>query len=205
MERLEFREAVWERLRVPPAGDGLLTAQVVDRCVQRALTDLCNERPWPWLLTSASLTFTGDSAPMPSDCVLVRDFEVGGKRAKRVKFTEWMDERAFRTQCVWTDVGATIRVSPTPASALSSPTLWYYRNEPALTSDTATPLLPSQYDPVVLARAAYHANVRRDRMDDATRDNAEYEAGVNRMKDALSRQVGPTRIREARPSVWAVW
>jgi hypothetical protein len=205
VDRSELRQAVWSRCAVPSTGDGLLDANTVDSLVQRALTDLCNERTWPWLLTSSALTFTDDSAPMPSDCVQVRDLEVNGRRAKRVKFTEWLDQRSWQSSCVWTDVGATIRVSPTPASALTDPTLWYYRNEPELVTEAQEPLMPAQYAPVVIARAAYHANVRRGRMDEARTDEAEWMAGVKRVHDAVSRQIGPSRIRESRPTVWATW
>jgi hypothetical protein len=205
MNRGELRAAVLSRLGVPPAGDGMLDANTVDGIVQRALTDMSNERTWPWLLTSGALTFTADSAPMPDDCVLVRDFTVDGRRARRVKFTEWLNEQSIRTGHMWTDVGATIRISPTPAVALTSPVLWYYRNEPTLVTEGQSPLAPGQYHTYVIARASYHANVRRSRMEEAARDLAEWQDGVRHMWDAVSRQTGPSKIREARPQVWAVW
>lgn len=195
MNKGQLRSAVKERLRLPAVGDPLLTDAVIDNCVVMALTDISemDGASWPWLLTSAAVTFTNGVAAIPAAVVKLRELTIGTvpARAEHVTFTEYLDSAGL---CVWTEYGASLLLGKTtPASIVS--TLYYSRAEPAMATDADSPLLPATYHNVLVARASYHANVRRRFNEDMATDAGEYEVGVKRMITAAQARTGPRRIR----------
>lgn len=204
MNRGQLRTAIETRLAIVSSGDGLLSTTALNDIIGFALRDISAEHDWPWLLTSDPLTFTDNSAPVPTGYVKARELVMNSKRAKYVPLAEFLDLEAMGTECVWTDAGATIRITPTPSSTPTA-TLWYIRQEPALESDSSEPLLPDAHHQALVARAAYHANTRRGRMEEALRDDNEYQLSVRKMKDASWGRSGPRAVRAAGNTYWARW
>lgn len=205
MDLAALRSALQLRLGLPSVGDGLLPAATQTAIINAALRDLCQERDWPWLVTSAALTFTSGDATVPSGFVRAREVTINSRPAKYLPLTEFLAAQADRSVYAWTDIGTTIRLTPTPATAPTLPVLYYVRAEPELTSDTDEPLLPEPYHDVLVARAAYRANVRRNRMDESVRDDNEYQLGVRKMKDAGWARAGQRSVRRSGSVLWARW
>lgn len=202
MNLRELRAAVRNRNGIPDPGDGLAGLEDINSAVAQALSDIGSEDRWPWLLTSSSLTFTNGAASLPSDCTTIHKLVVNGDVATRVSLDAFLDDMSG---CVWTDVGAQIKLTPVPTTAPTA-TLYYYRAEPAFTSDTSTPLLPVQWHQLLVARASYHLNVRRQMNDHVARDVREWDEGVKNMRRAAWASLGPRRIRSGfRPVQPARW
>ena len=204
MNRGQLRSALTSRLGLPITGDALLDTSELINALDAALRDMCNEYDWPWLVAEASLTFTTGVAPKPSGCVKVKELVVNDRRAKFAPLAAYLDIAARGAQCVWTETGTNVKITPVPTTAPDA-TLYYVQAEPALASDTTEPLLPATYHQTLLARAAYHANVRRNRMEDAARDDNEFQLSVRKMKDAGWARTGPRYVRSAGTSLWANW
>ena len=206
MNRGQLRSALTSRLGIPSAGDSLLDSTTLNDIIGFALRDLSSEADWPWLLTTASLSFTGADATAPTTLVKARELAIGTQpqRARFVPLGEFMDAQASRVECVWTIIGTTVRLTPTPSTAPTA-TLYFVRGEPTLANDSAEPLCPDAHHQIVLARASYHANTRRNRFEDAARDDNEYQLGVRKMKDAQWVKSGPRRVKAAGSSNWATW
>ena len=194
MNKRELRLAVRQRNAIPDNGSGLVEHDVIDDCIAAALLDISAEQRWPWLRTSASLTFTGNTAPLPAGCMQTEVLTIGGYPVPRVGLNEFLEQTAFY---VWTDNGANVLVHPTPTVTLSSPTLYYYRDEPTLADDTESPLLPTAWHRAVVAGASYHLNVRRDDKARVTLDSNEYRDLVGKMRQSSVRDTGPKKIRSS--------
>jgi hypothetical protein len=208
MNRSELRDKVTKRLGIPPAGDGLLDTAALNDCIQLALTDIAEEQQWPWLLTSAALTFTAGIAPFPTSPAVahIRELTIDSRRAKRANsLGEFLDALADGNRCVWFDVGTNVQLAPVPAAAPTAARLYYTRNEPTLANDAATPLLPEQYHNVIVARAAYHGNMRRSLFERAAQDLGEYREAIKKMADASPMRTGPRAVRSVGSTLWAVW
>lgn len=204
MNRGQLRAEVTQRLRIPANGDPLLDDTTLNDLIRIALIDISGVSDWPWLLTSASLTFTTGTAPMPATAVKLRELIVNSKRAEYVGDAEFFDCQALLSRFVWTDLGATIMLTPVPTVAPTA-TLWFVRGEPAIVLDTVSPLIPEAHQQVVIARACYHAEVRRGRAEAATFHEQEYERGLVRMRDATRSRTGPRQIRQGGQRWWATW
>lgn len=196
----ELREAV--RLRngiTETSPDALAEHDTINACVVDALRDICEVQRWPWLLTSASVTFTGNSGPLPSDCTQVHRLAIGSTGATRLHPATHVGLDEFLSQSrayVWTTVGSAIKLYPTPTSTPVA-TLYYYRDEPAFTVDTDSPLLPVAHQQTLVARASYHLNVRRQNSERMNVDVNEWEAGLRHMKLAVLREQGPRKVRSS--------
>ena len=207
MNRKELREALTERLGIPPSGDGMLTENVLTRCIQLGLTDLSVEHHWPWLLSSASLTFASGSADFPTSPSVLncRELTINGERAKRAgSLQEYIDTLTISNQCVWFEKGQTVVLAPVPTTVPTA-VLWYNRTEPTLTSEAQSPLLPTQYHNTLIARAAYHADTRRAQYERAAQHMGEYNDGVKGMKVLYPSRTGPRTVRLAGTVQWARW
>lgn len=206
MNRGELRAALTSRLGIPPAGDGLLTETALNECLDLALRDLSDAGSWPWLLSSSSVTFTDGVAPFPTGVEQPRELSIGGVRARKASsLPEFLDCLADLSRCVWFAIGTNVQIAPVPTTSPSSAVLYFQTAEPALVADGQSPLLPPGHHNVLLARATYHANMRRTKYDGADRANGEYEAGLRRMLDAQRATSGQRRIRAAGSTTWATW
>lgn len=194
------------RLRIPPAGDPLLDEPILNECIDQALRDISAVADWPWLLTSASLTFstTTGIAVAPTSMVKVRELTITGVRARNVDLSEFLDVAARGDSWVWMISGTNIQLTPIP-SLVPVAVLWYIKAEPSLTADITVPLIPEGHIAAVLARASYHACVRKGMADAAQFHHAEYLEDLNRMRDATKTRTGPRQIREAGGRWPATW
>ena len=150
------------------------------------------------------MTFTTGSTALPTTCVKTTDLIVAGKPAQYGDKGEYFDAVANLSTWLWTILGPNVLITPAPAVSPVS-VLWFTRGEPDLTADTSSPLLPEAHQQILLARAAYHAEVRRARADAAQFHNGEYERGLVNMRDAIKRRTGTRRIRESNSRYWATW
>lgn len=206
MNRGELRAALKSRLGIPSTGDALLTDTELNNIIGYALRDVSSERDWPWLRSSSSVTFstTTGLAAAPATMMKPLHLVIGGRRAKHVPLTEFLDAQAIGYLCVWTLNGTNLALNPVPSSVPTA-TLYFLLGEPTLAGDSSSPLLPDSHHQVLIARASYLANTRRSRKDDAQRDLAEYEDGVRRMWDASNVKSGPRTVRAAGTTLWARW
>lgn len=192
MDKRELRQALRLRNAIPDSGDGLSEHETLDECIRAGLDDICAESRWPWLLTSATLTFTGADAPLPADFGAAKELVVAGYPVP------WVTVEQFLTvtqSFVFTIRGANVSVYPTPTVAPTTPTLWYYRVEPALTLDTSIPLLPVERHRTLVARASYHLSVRRGDRDRMRVDDDEWQAGLRNLMMSRWNVTGPRQIR----------
>lgn len=206
MNRGAIRGELQSRLRLPAQGDPLLTDDVLNGCVRLALNDISAAHDWPWLLTSGTVTFSTSTgkAAYPADCVRIRELIVNNRRALRCGLAEWIDAQTLGSY-VWTEIGGQLALTPIPTVAPTA-TLYYCRQEPVLTADTASPLLPEANVASLIARASYHANMRRRVSEDAAADDNEYQAGVKQMRTAMWAKTGPRQVRTGgRLDTQAVW
>jgi hypothetical protein len=200
MNRRELRDAVRLRNGIPDSGDARASHTDINACVAAGLRDVCAEKRWPWLLTSSPLTVstvTGE-ASMPAGWAQIHKVTVNGAKAVHVPLDEFLEGTR---RYVWTEFGQGVRFDPVPAVVPSAVTVYYWRDEPELTSDTQEPLLPSVFHQVLVARASYHLNVRRQdgsvRRSEVERDLVEWQAGLKNMMAAAARTVGPRSVRSA--------
>ena len=202
MNARELRSAVRLRNGIPDTGDGLAEHDTINDCIRAALVDLSSEQRWPWLLTSASITFTAGVGPLPADCTVISELVANGYPAERVG----LDDFLVQTRgCVWTEQGSNIKLYPVPVTAPTA-TLYYYRTEPALTTDESTPLLPTQHHQILVCRASYHLNVRRTDKDRIRLDLEEWVPGLRNMMLTTWRSQGPRTVKSAyRARQTGVW
>jgi hypothetical protein len=206
MNRAQLRAAVKSRLRIPSGGDARLDDASIHECISLALNDICEARHWPWMLNTATLTFAAGLAPLPTDWAHSSELFVNGRRAKRASSVgQFLDIATDLSGCVWMEVGANVQLTPVPSATLTTPTLYYYRAEPALTVENQSPLLPSIHHNTLICGAAYHANMRRGEMEKATQDLGEFNVGIKRLIASVPTRSGPKVIRSAGTSMWAVW
>lgn len=208
MNRKQLRDALTARLGIPPSGDGLLTETALVDCIQLALTDMSVEHHWPWLLASSAVTFTAGAAPFPTSPAVLnaRELVVDGDRAQRAgSLSEFLDAQTLGDPCLWFEQENEVVLAPTPVTQPTTATLYYTRTEPDLVSEAQSPLLPVQHHNVLLAGAAYHAEMRRSQMERAAQYLGEYQAGIKKMKGSYPSRTGPRTVRLAGTVQWARW
>lgn len=193
MDKREIRARVRLRNAIPDTGDGLAGHTDIDDCITAALSDISSENRWPWLLTTASLTFTAGAAPLPADCHAISQLVVNGNPAERVNVDEFLQQAR---SWMWTEVGSQIQLWPVPATVPTA-TLWYYHNEHVLATDTQTPLIPAQHHQLVVVRASYQLNVRRGDNARIAQDLTEYQAGLRNLMQTSWRTLGPKRLKSS--------
>lgn len=204
MDLAALRTALQQRLGLPSVGDGLATTTVQTAVINSALRDLSNEHDWPWLISSASLTFSAGSAAFPTGCLRARELTINGRPAKFVPLAHFLGVAGDSSDYVWTTQATTVKITPVPDTAPTA-VLYFVRSEPELSGDSDVPLLPEAYHDVLLARAAYRANVTRNHMDESVRDDNDYQLQVRKMKSASWARTGPRGVRRAGVVNWARW
>lgn len=198
----QLRSAVSSRIAVPSGGDALATDASINSCINAALIDISAEQSWPWLLTSASLTFSAGVAAIPTGCGRIKTVTVDDLPVPQASLDDVLSGAKL---WVWAEDGANIRLSPTTTTAPTS-TIRYYRVEPTLSADADLPLLPVVHHQTLVARASYHLNVRRSDATRAATDMAEYERGLKNLMQSLHRGTAPKVIRSAyRDQATARW
>ena len=137
----------------------------------------------------------------------IRELVINGRRARRASsLAEFLDVSADGSKNVWFESGQTVTLAPVPAvTVITTATLHYLQVETTLLTDLNTPLLPDQHIPTLIARAAYHANIRRANYEAATQDQGEYMEHVKKMKTSYPTRSGPRQIRPSGVTPWAGW
>jgi hypothetical protein len=205
MDKREMRVAVRDRNGIPPMGDALAGHPDIDLCIEQALRDVSGLNTWPWLLTSANINFTTGTGTLPADCQTIRALIINGLKAKRAPY----DIVVSRTDAfVWTEFGASILLYPAATITQTTQTagLHSWRVEPALETDIAIPLIPTQWHQMIVCRASYFLNMRRGDSTRVAADLAEWQVGLKNLMNAGWRTSGPRMIRDAfRPNNDARW
>lgn len=202
----ELRDALKQRLSIPSIGDGLLPDSTLNSLINRALQVVSGAREgWPWLLATHTLTFPANdgTAYLPSDFMKSRELLINGYPVSWAQLEDFLNpDRISATYC-WTVIGRQAKIAPVPGTTQTG-TLYYYRAEPELVTDYATPLMPAHLHSVIIAYAAFlAANVRQDDQR-AAAYMAEYKSLLNDMRDDLKVNV-TRRIRYGWNRQWASW
>jgi hypothetical protein len=203
MNRGEFRTAIKERLAIPSIGDGLLSDTTLNSLINRSLSVIASSKEWPWLLDDYTLNFVSGSASLPNDFVRARSLVIESKPTCWLQLEDFIMPDRNNGTFAWTIIGNKAKLSPLPTTTVTG-TLYYYRNEPVLSSDSSTPLLPIIHHSLVIAHSCYLAAMTRQDEGRAAVYQAEYQAFSNNMRDDLKQNTG-RRIRFDGGYQYATW
>lgn len=158
MNREQIRRAVRIRLSLPENGHPRLDVPTQNANINEALRRICLKKRWPWLLTTSAMSWASvATAAVPDDMIAVRRLTITPSSGSP-QLARYVDLDVFlqteRLDCVWTHIGRTIALSPTPTTTVTG-TLYYYRLEPSLTLDATEPLLPDHYQDAIVHYAAH--------------------------------------------------
>jgi hypothetical protein len=139
--------------------DTALTAHVLNGLVNSALRQVSVDHSWPWLLTSETLNTVAGTATVTAGSNWLETESLSDVDGVIFRHTSRKDllsipvSNTGRPSLYAVSNGTILlRVVPDGAYAL---THWYYRMEPELISDQATPLIPVGYDDGVIEFASY--------------------------------------------------
>jgi hypothetical protein len=203
MNRGEFRTAVKERLAIPSIGDGLLSDATLNGLINRSLSVIASAKEWPWLLDDYTLNFVNGSASLPNDFIRARQLVIDYKPTVWTQLEDFIMPDRLNGTYGWTIIGNKAKLSPANTNAVSG-TMYYYRNEPNLSSDASTPLIPSVHHGLVVAYTCYLAAMTRQDEGRAAVYQAEYQTLLNNTRDDLKQATG-RRIRFDGGYQYAKW
>lgn len=213
MNRSELRQAVFDRLAIKTDGasptpnslDPLITNTFVNTALNQALNRVSMERDWWWLAHTATLTFdtTYGQSSLPSDFMRANQLVINDSVAEFLPFETYLDPLIDATTYGWTIYGSTVKITPIPSSSQSG-TLYYFRSEPALSSDANSPLMPAAYHYIIVAYAAHLCAARRQDEQRATLYLQEYNNYLNSLNDD-NRSTIKRRIKYSRRADYASW
>lgn len=206
MNLAQMRDAVRVRIGVP-ASDTFSTDPVLTDLLNEALQAVASEADWPWM--QAATTFvtsdgTGTYTP-PDDWARTRSLCIDGYDS--MEWRSLAEIREYLTTLkavpmVYTVTGEDILLRPVPNGTYTV-THDYLIEEPALVSDTDTPIMPSQYHYAIVAFACHLAHARNNEVGSyrgvitgsAAAALSQYHQWLERMMSARRRTVGPIRVR----------
>lgn len=195
----EMRTKVRLRAQVPTT-DGIWTDDFIDAVVNEALVQIGLLQPWPWL--AETHTETGDGTGTVDLSAVdppVRDITsvfVDAYEADPVS-TDEIDRWLFteRSGFVFAPWGDALLIRPEPATD-ESVRVRYFRDEPALTDDADTPLIPERYHIAVVEMAAAMGFESLDDESSAVLHERRAMRMIDRMvANALRRARGPHSVR----------
>ena len=214
MNLLDLRNAVKDRLAIRSDGsgnslDGLITNAYVNTSIDDALNRVSMEREWWWLATTASLSFdivNGDDA-VPADFMRAQQLVINDSPVEYCQLEAFLNPNTDGSAYAYTIFGTNIKISPIPATVTTG-TLYYFRNEPALstqaTPDTKSPIMPVVYHKVIVAYASHLCAARRQDEQRASLYLQEYGNFLDSMKDD-NRTTTRRRIKYNRNLSYATW
>jgi len=214
MNLLDLRNAVKDRLAIRSDGssnslDGLITNAYVNTCIDDALNRVSMERDWWWLATTASVSFdivNADDA-LPADFMRAQQLVINDSPVQYVPLETFINPNAVNSAYVYTIYGTNIKITPIP-SAVTTGTLYYFRNEPALstqaTPDTKSPIMPVAYHKIIVAYASHLCSARRQDEQRASLYLQEYKGFLDSMKND-NRVTMQRRIKYNRNLTNATW
>jgi len=116
MNRGEIRSAVQQRMAIPSTGDGLLTDAVINGLIDQSLSVISGEHQWPWLLTTATLSFAPSTAALPSDFIMARSLVYNDYPVQWIQLEDYLDPDRFFVPFGWTIIGSTATLTPVPSA-----------------------------------------------------------------------------------------
>lgn len=190
--------------------DGMTTDPVLQDLIAKVLRIISIEHDWDWLKTSEAIsTVAGTVAYTPGATWAktegVRVDADYGSWLQQVSAEEadsyllYGDARG-RPE-VFAVRGGQIVLRPIP-DAVYALTHYFYKVEPALASDSDSPLLPAQFHDGVVALAASFGWARKGDFKRAAEERETYKAIAARMVDDKTRSTQPRRVRP-RAGVWS--
>lgn len=210
MNRLQLRNAVKDRLAIPSDGSGnsldpLITDAFINTSIDDALALISTVHDWWWLQSTASLTFdtTYGAATLPTDFMKAYQLVINSAPVEQLMLDQYLDPNASRTSYGWTVYGNQIKIVPIPTASTTG-TLYYYRGEPALSSDTSAPLMPAVYHYSIVCYASFLCAARRQDEQRATLYMQEYNSRINAMHSDI-RSTVKRKIQFTRLSDYAAW
>lgn len=214
MNLLDLRNAVKDRLAIRSDGssnslDGLITNAYVNTSIDDALNRVSMERDWWWLATTATLSFdtTDGDAALPSDFMRAQQLVINGSPVELVQLESFLDPDSDNTSYAYTIYGTNIKITPVPSTTTTG-TLYYFRNEPALSTqaspDTKSPLMPVVYQKCIVAYASHLCAARRQDENRAALYLQEYGNFLKSMSDD-NRTTIQRRIKYKRNQSFATW
>jgi hypothetical protein len=194
-----MRTAVLTRLGTP-GGDGFYSTAQLNDFVNEALQTVSTEHDWPWLAVTTTFTTTAGTATytVPSNWQRTKALTVDGQTSLQLRSLTEIREILSTAQAepemyaIFPD--STIILRPVPNSAYTV-IHDYIAQEPILSSDSETPLMPAQFHYAVVEFAVYLAHMREGRMPDAQIRLAAYQGWLDRMHDNRRRSSSPIRVR----------
>lgn len=198
MNLAQLRDAVRTRIGVP-ASDTFYQDQTVTDLVNEALAVIATEADWPWLEASTTFSLVAGTATYtpPADWTRTRSLCIDGFDAMEwrslIELREWPTTIVDTPRYFNVNVEQ-ITVRPVPAAARTV-IHDYVVDEPTLSADTDTPLMPSQYHYAIVAYAVHLAHMRSGDVQRATASMADYQSWLRRITDNRRRQTGGLRVR----------
>lgn len=205
MNRSELRTAIKDRLAIPSTGDGLITDTFVNTSINDALNRISAERDWWWLAATATLNFdnVNGAATLPSDFMRANQLVINDSAVEQITFEDYIDPMFSADTYGWVIYGNQARITPVPSTTTPS-TFYYFRSEPALSSDSSTPLLPGLYHYAIVAYGAYLCAARRQDESRASLYLQEYGNWLKTLNDD-NRSSIKKRIQFNRLADYASW
>ena len=128
--------------------------------------------------------------------VTVTQADINPQRLKFLTYEEWNDNHRERDTAtsvdkvgvpdyVYTTYNDEVGFSPIPDSDNLSIKFDYYTTHTDLSSHDDTSVIPTRFEPVIIARARYYAFMLRSDLQNAQFANQEYQDGVKRMRVEL--------------------
>lgn len=205
MNRSELRTAIKDRLAIPSAGDALITDSFVNTAINDALARVSAEKDWWWLASTTTLTFdnVNGAATLPSDFMRANQLVINSSPVEQITFEDYINPNGSDGTYGWVIYGNQARINPVPTTNTPG-TFYYFRSEPALSSDSASPLMPVAYHYVVVAYGSYLCAARRQDESRASLYLQEYGNWLRTLNDD-NRASLKKRIKFDRLSDYASW
>lgn len=205
MNRGELRTAIKDRLAIPSTGDGLITDTYVNTSINDALNRISAERDWWWLASTATGNFDNvyGQSQLPSDFMRANQLVINNSAVEQIPFEEYINPMFEADTYGWVIYGNYVKITPIPSQTITG-TLYYFRSEPALSSDSSTPLLPGLYHYAIVAYGAYLCAARRQDESRASLYLQEYGNWLKTLSDD-NRSSIKKRIQFNRLADYASW
>lgn len=185
MTLLTLRASVRTRLGVP-SDDALFTDAVLTSLINDALNYVTTEADWWWLEKQESLSLTsGVSAyAVAADCTRTINVEdPTGVPLQRKPIDELVAMTTAPIGYVrfFSPFGAKLEFRPVPSATIAV-NHRYIGGETALAADTDLPLIPAQFQPMLVEYAVYLAKMRAGNMAEAAANLEVYQGWIKTAK-----------------------
>lgn len=210
MNRSELRTAIKDRLAIRSDGsgnslDGLITNTFVNTSINDALNRVSMERDWWWLASTSSLTFavTTGAATLPTDFMRADQLVINSSKVEYFNLETFLEPNSAYSTYGYIIYGNQAKIIPVPTVATAG-TLYYFRSEPALSSDSSSPLMPAVYHTIITAYGSHLCSARRQDEQRASLYLQEYGSILKAMRDDNKTTV-KKRIIFNKSSDYASW